>query len=200
MSEPSPSAPASPASPSPQAQVQEVAYAIYCGDINAANGNKFVATLTGASQIGVKHVHILLQTWGGFPGDAVFIYNLLRNLPLEVTFYNAGQISSAGVTAFLGARHRITTRNAVFMIHRSHVSPQQATAKKLKSLSEDLEVDDTRTTAIFRERLKLPTRIWEELDHRDVFITGEQAVEYKIADSIGEFAPPAGTKIYNAIP
>ena len=37
-------------------------------------------------------------------GDGIFIYNLLKTTPLEITVYNSGQVASAGVLAFLGAK------------------------------------------------------------------------------------------------
>jgi ATP-dependent protease ClpP protease subunit len=56
----------------------------------------------------VKHVHALFQSAGGYVEDGVFFYNFLRSIPIELTLYNVGQISSAGVIAYLRARNRKT--------------------------------------------------------------------------------------------
>src|SRR6266853_2936239 len=134
------------ASPAP-ALPQQV-YAIYCGDINQANGAKTVNSLTIAMGGEVQHVHLLFQSAGGYVGDGVFLYNLFRSIPIELTLYNVGQISSAGVTAYLGSKHRKTTSNATFMLHRSTNSPQFATATKLNHVAQSLVLDDQRTEAI----------------------------------------------------
>jgi ATP-dependent protease ClpP protease subunit len=180
--------------------VRENVYGIFCGDINAANTQKLVQNLTAASNLGVKHVHLLFQSWGGFLGDGIFIYNLLRSFPIPVTLYNAGQVASAGVVAFIGAKHRKTTNNAIFMIHKtSNAAQQPATLQRLQVIAKSLILDDARTDAIFRENLSLPDEVWIQIAHYDINITGEDAVKYRIADDIGEFSPPADTKIFNAL-
>lgn len=174
-------------------------FAIYCGDINQANGEKTVNSLTIAMGGKVEHIHLLFQSAGGYVGDGVFLYNLLRSIPIEITLYNAGQISSAGVIAYLGSKHRKTTTNASFMVHRSTNSPQFATATKLNHVAKSLILDDQRTEAIAREHIKFPSELWTALDHHDVYVSGEEAVKFGIAHEIGEFSPPAGTQVYNLL-
>lgn len=99
--------------------IPEIVYAAFCGDIAQATAAKVVAGLTNAMGAKSKHVHLLFQTAGGYVGDGVFLYNFFRAVPIELTLYNVGQISSAGIIAYLGAKHRKTTRNATFMLHRS---------------------------------------------------------------------------------
>src|SRR6266576_2657626 len=91
---------------SPPQLPPENVYGIFCGDINANNTARLVHNLTLASNLRVKHVHLLFQSWGGFVGDGIFIYTLLGSFDFDVTVYNAGQVASAGVLAFLGAKHR----------------------------------------------------------------------------------------------
>jgi ATP-dependent protease ClpP protease subunit len=177
----------------------ENAYGIFCGDINSQTTQKLVNNLTLASNLGVKNVHILFQSWGGFVGDGIFLYNLLRTFPLPVTLYNGGQVASAGVLAFLGARNRKTTKNALFMIHKTQNSPQQPiTIYKLRAISKALILDDARVDAIFRE-LRLPEEIWVDLSSNDINIPGEDAITYGIADGLGEFSPPCDCKVFNAL-
>lgn len=174
-------------------------YAIFCGDINLMNMHTLTKGLTVAMQMNVGRLHLLFHTWGGIAGDGVYLYNLLKQIPLEVVLYNAGQVASAGAIAYLGAKSRKTTANAIFMIHRAHNSPQLANASKLKNASDSLVLDDTRMEHILRERSNLPQEIWNQLEHHDVYISGSDAVKYGLADEIGEFAPPPGTKVLNAL-
>jgi ATP-dependent protease ClpP protease subunit len=180
-------------------QPPESVYGIFCGDINAANTQKFVQNLAVASNMGVKNVHILFQSWGGFVGDGVFLYNLLRTFPVSITLYNAGQVSSAGVLAFIGGKCRKTTTNALFMIHKSQTPQQAASVQKLQMLHKNLILDDARIDAIFRENLSLPDEVWVQLVHHDINISGEEAITYRIAHEIGEFSPPSGAKVFNAL-
>src|SRR6266849_3964183 len=130
--------------------IPDVAHAIFCGDIAQVTAQKVVSSLTNAMASKVKHVHLLFQTAGGYVGDGVFLYNLFRTIPIELTLYNVGQISSAGVIAFLGAKHRKTARNATFMLHRSASNHQFATSAKLVHAAKSLVLDDERTEAIVR--------------------------------------------------
>jgi ATP-dependent protease ClpP protease subunit len=82
--------------------VPEEIWAVYCGDINAANTAKLVNGLTVVSSSGSKRIHIF-QSWGGYVGDGVFLYNALKKLSVEVVLYNAGQVASAATLAYLGA-------------------------------------------------------------------------------------------------
>jgi ATP-dependent protease ClpP protease subunit len=77
--------------PQPQAKPLDI-YGIYCGEINQVNSQKLVNQLTLLINGGVKRLHLLFQSSGGFPGDAVFLYNTFRAIPLEVILYNAGQV------------------------------------------------------------------------------------------------------------
>lgn len=174
-------------------------FGIFCGDINLQNMQYLTRWLTVATGSNVNRIHILFQTWGGNVGEGVYLYNLLKSFPIEVVIYNCGQISSSGVISYLGARVRKTTKNATFMIHKSHVSPQFANAEKLKSVADSLVLDDKRTEEILREHVELPPELWEKHKYADVFISGEEAVEFGIADGVAEFAPPAGTLIYNLL-
>jgi ATP-dependent protease ClpP protease subunit len=93
--------------------VSEEIWATFCGDIDAGNVAKFVRGLTTVAAQGTKRIHVLFQSWGGFVGDGVFLYNSLKRLGVEVIFYNAGQVASAATLAFLGAHGRKTTSNAI---------------------------------------------------------------------------------------
>lgn len=186
------------ATPQPPKLPEEV-YAIFCGDISQATAQKVVNGLTGASAAKVKHIHALFQSAGGYIGDGVFLYNLFRSVPIEMTLYNVGQISSAGVVAYLGAKRRKAGARSSFMIHRSTNSPQFATAAKLQHVAQTLVLDDERTEAIFREHVKLPAELWDTLKYQDIYFTGEQAVEYGVATEIGNFEPAPGVQVYNLL-
>lgn len=185
-------------STTPQASIMppEV-YAVFCGGIEQATAQKIVNGLTNAMALKVKHVHALFQSAGGYVGDGVFLYNFFRSVPIELTFYNVGQISSAGIVAYLGAGHRKTTRTATFMLHRSTNSPQFATAEGLNHTAKSLVLDDERTESIIKNHVNFPPDLWDKLKYHDVYLSGEEAVKVGIADQIGEFSPPSGTQVFN---
>jgi len=85
------------------------------------------------------------------------------------------------------------------MLHRSASSPQFATAAKLDHTAKTLVLDDERTEAIVREHVKFPPKLLEKLEHHDIYISGEEAVKFGLADEIMEFGPPAGLQVFNIL-
>jgi ATP-dependent protease ClpP protease subunit len=172
-------------------------YAIFVDDINQANTARIVNGFTGAMASGNKHAHVMFQSWGGFVGDGVMLYNFLRSMSaLDVSLYNSGQVASAAVIAYLGAKRRVASKSSIFMLHRSHNSPQFATASKMEKMAANLTLDDKRTEDILKAHVKMPDELWKQLENHDVNLTGEDAVKFGVATELRDFAPPAGTQIY----
>lgn len=146
---------------------------------------------------GVKHVHLLFHSIGGFPSDGILLYNYFTALPIELTLYNAGSVESAATVAYLGAKNRKVSANAAFMIHKTAVSPQFATASKLKAATQSLVLDDERTEAILREHLKLSDDHWKHHEHHNVWFSADEAVAVGLAHGVASFFPPKGTRIFN---
>jgi ATP-dependent Clp protease protease subunit len=179
------------------APLPEEVYAAFAGNIDQAADQRLFQGFSGAMAQGVKRVHLLFQSSGGFVGDGIAVYNFFHALPIELTLYNAGAVQSIATIAYLGAKKRKTSAYATFMIHRTVVSPQFASANRLKATTESLILDDKRTEAILREHVTFSAEKWKELDYHDVTFSAEDSVKAGIADEIAEFAPPAGTVVLN---
>jgi ATP-dependent protease ClpP protease subunit len=65
------------ATPAAQPASPEV-YAVFVDDINQANTKRIVDGLTTVMARGAPHAHVMFQSWGGFVGDGVMLYNLFR--------------------------------------------------------------------------------------------------------------------------
>jgi len=140
---------------------------------------------------------MMFQSWGGFVGDGVMLYNFFKSLSIvDLSLYNSGQICSAAVIAYLGAKRRVASPRSAFMVHKFTSTAQFATAAKLDKMARNLILDDERTESILREHIKMPDELWQSLEYHDVYLTGEEAVKYGIATELGEFAPPLGTQVY----
>jgi ATP-dependent Clp protease protease subunit len=194
MSTPPVQAPATPTPPEDPG-----IFAVFCGPIDQNAAQKIVAFFTAAMNIKATKVHALFQTSGGYVGDGVFLYNFFRALPMELTLYNAGQICSAGITAYLGAHWRVTSDSATFMVHRSSNSPLAAGAAKLQNIAKSLVLDDARTESIYREHLTLTEATWTEMQFHNVYLSGAEAVDSGLANAIGNFGPPKGYQIHNML-
>lgn len=180
-----------------QTQAKNDAYAVFAGSIDQAAVQRIFNSLTSAMAGNITHVHLLFQSTGGFVGDGVCLYNFFKAFPIPLTLYNVGSVQSIATLAFLGANKRKTSAHATFMMHRSHSSPQMATAASLDSIANGLRMDDERTEAILRNCLTIPNDKWDSHKYSDIWFTSKEAVQVGIASEIGEFSPPAGSRIYN---
>jgi ATP-dependent Clp protease, protease subunit len=175
-------------------------YAVFCGMVEQITAQKFVSFLTASQNMRHQHVHVLFQTAGGFVSDGVFLYNFFRAMSVELSLYNAGQVSSAGVIAYLGASHRITNAGATFMVHRSSNSATAAGSAKLQNIAKSLVLDDERTETILKAHVALPQELWTEMQYHNVFLSANDAVQFGMADGIGDFSPPKGFQVFNVLP
>lgn len=177
--------------------IPPIVYGSFCGQIDQDNVNKLLNSFAIAMNANVQHVHLLFETSGGFVGDGVALYNYFKALPIDLTIYNSGTVASIGVISYMGAKSRKVSKYGGFMIHRSQRTAQSATANILRSFAESAALDDKRTEAILREHLNLPAEKWNDFDHYDLSFSAEDAIKIGLAQEIGEFSPPTGTKVFN---
>jgi ATP-dependent Clp protease protease subunit len=170
-------------------------HAIYAGVIDTLAVTRLFKGCAAAIN-NKAHLHLLLQSTGGFVGDGICLYNFFRTMTTPLTLYNAGGLQSIATLVFLGARDRRVSASASFMIHRTHLSPEGANADRLRASINIALLDDQRTETILRKHLVLPEHLWHSHRYEDIYISACDAVEYGIATAIGDFAPPLGGKIH----
>lgn len=171
-------------------------YAVFCGSIDQGSVQKIFNGLTTAIAQNVKEVHVLFQSLGGGVGDGISLYNFFAALTIDLTLYNVGQVSSAALIAYLGAKKRKTSAYASFMTHRTTGPATAMEAGRMKATAESIALDDQRTEAILRKHITMPDDKWARLDD-GLWFSAEEAVKFGVADGIAEFAPPPGSKIFN---
>jgi len=143
----------------------------------------------------IRRLHLLIHSSGGVITDGIAIYNFLRNLPLDITTYNAGGVSSVAVLPYLAGKNRQASKAATFLIHKSAVAPPAATAERLKLTAEYLLIEDGRSEDILREHITLPPEKWEIHSRGDLTLTAEEAVRFGLAHVVGDWVPPAGATV-----
>jgi ATP-dependent Clp protease, protease subunit len=173
-------------------------YITFCSTIDQASVQRLMLMIDVATQKKAKAIHLLFQSTGGTVGDGVCLYNFLKNLPIHLSIYNMGSVQSIATIAYLGAKRRVTSANAIFAIHRTSVSPQYAMAFALKHYVETVAMDDRRTEEILRTHITMGDDKWSRLDRSDLWFSAQDAMDFGIANEIGEFAPPMGAEMYNA--
>lgn len=173
-------------------------YLVFCGSIDQQSVARLFNSLALATNPahGIKRIHLLFQSTGGYVSDGICLYNFFKALNVDLFIYNVGAIQSIATIAYLGAKRRITSASAIFMVHKTFINTISNTAR-IKSIAHSLCMDDERIEAILRSHVSLSEESWIDHAHNDLIFTGNEAVRVKIADEIGEFAPPPGIQIYN---
>lgn len=175
-------------------------YFSFVGIIDQQSCGRIIHNLSVATQDKkLKSIHLMFQSTGGAVGDAICLYNYLQCMPLDVVIYNTGTLSSAAVLVYLGAKIRVVQAGANFMVHRTHASPQFATASKLQMLTKSLTADDARSEDILRRHIRLTRKMLTIHRNHDLWFTTDEAITYGIADKIGSFQPPVGQNVYSLI-
>jgi ATP-dependent Clp protease protease subunit len=172
-------------------------YALFAGMIDQDAVRRLFNGLTTAITNRIDRMHLLLQSTGGSVSDGVCLYNFFRTLPIELKIYNCGSVSSIAAIAYLGAQSRKVSAHATFMLHRTHISPQMATAERLQALANTIGIDDQRTEAILRDRLTLSDDKWAIHRMTELWFNTQEAVECGLADEVAEFAPPKGSMVFS---
>jgi ATP-dependent Clp protease protease subunit len=111
--------------------VPPVVYAVFSDNINQATVQRIFFNFAVGMANKVTHVHLLFQSSGGFVGDGICLYNFFTSLPIDLTIYNAGTVSSMALIAYLGGKKRKTSSRAVFMMHRSFGANQFVTTARV---------------------------------------------------------------------
>lgn len=171
-------------------------YATFAGGIDQNAVQRFMGSVAGVSASKISCIHVLFQSFGGNVSDGICLYNFFRTLPINLTFYNVGNVSSAAAIAFLGAHVRKVAANATFMIHRAQSPGNPATAVRLQAVAHSIAIDDTNIETILRAHLVLSEDQWAVHNSADLWLSAKEAVACGLAD-IGEFAPPKGAQIFN---
>jgi ATP-dependent Clp protease, protease subunit len=182
-----------PPAPHPPEQV----YGVFAGLIDQNTLGRLFQGLTMAINGGVKAVHLLFQSTGGTVSDGICLYNFFKGLPIGLTLYNVGCVSSAALIAYLGAEKRQASANATFMMHRTQATLQAAPAERLHSVAHSVAIDDERLEAILRQHLKLTEEQWRVHSLSDLWLDAKEALACNLITSIGDFAPPKGGQLFN---
>jgi len=165
---------------------------MFTGPINQAAAQRISNAVTLAINNDIQGIHLLFQSDGGNVGDAIYLFNLFRSLPISLTLYNAGSVASIAVIAYLGAAKRITTSNATFMVLRT---PVGATSGKQQSAT-DPAFGEKQIESILQSKLKLPEDKLKLRSVADLWLSADEAVAAGLATSIGDFMPPKGQRMF----
>jgi ATP-dependent Clp protease protease subunit len=176
-------------------------YLTFSAIIDQLAVQRFFGVLAGAIQEGYNDVHLLMQTAGGNIPDGICLYNFFQSLgPISLSIYNSGNVSSAGVIAYLGGDKRFVSRTGTFMIHRAHATFQGANSDAVQARMASLLLDDERNEFILREHIELTPNQWDTHKAFDLYLKADQAIAAKVAQEEKDFWVPDDGRLANVFP
>lgn len=101
---------------------------------------------------GAGSLLIQISSVGGHLPASFTAYNFLRSLPIPVTTYNLGEISSAAILLYLAGEFRLAAPTSSFMLHGVKSGAVPATTREIDALADGLKLSVQRYRNIFRER------------------------------------------------
>jgi ATP-dependent Clp protease protease subunit len=176
-------------------QLPPVSYATFSGDIDQDAVNRMLFNLAGASQGGVKELHLFFQSNGGNVSDGVTLYNYFFGLPFDLHLYNPSAVDSAAMIPFVGAKRRYASAHAGFVIHTirsGFLAPTNAAGHRAAAAAADF--DDNRAQAIIRTHTQIPATKWTV---QDIVISAQEALQFGLIHEIREFQPPKGATLFH---
>lgn len=171
-------------------------YYTFTGPIDSAAASRLAAAFNHASNEAYDEVYLAFSSLGGHVADGVFLYNLIRGLPQDVTIHNIGSVCSIAAAIYVAANTRICSSHSIFMVHPT-VLPisDHMNVERLQASLDATLADDQRTENILRERTSIPDEVLAARTVKDVHISPENAVSYELAHRIAELNLPRGVQI-----
>jgi hypothetical protein len=194
-------------------------YYSFEGKLCSCAAAKIREILSGSEALGDPNVtvHLWFRCRGGRVDRALELYDFFELFGTRLVAYNASEVHSSGVTAYLGAGIRKVSIDGEFIIHgvsaeidrglipleelRAEVrdalagndahSNGQSLAERKRALDE-AETAERSTEEILRRHLRLAPHQWREWLETYVSAKGADAVSFGFAQEIGEMLMPIG--------
>lgn len=135
--------------------------------------------------------------------DSIALHNYFQKYPFDLTIYNCGRISSAGVLAYLGCRKRVVAANSSFMLHKVRLGFRDGELLGLNGLhdaQQHIEFYDRQIHGVLGNtaEFNFTPEFWEKYNMgRDVYLSAQEAKDAGLAQEIGDFSPIPGKVLFN---
>lgn len=176
----------------------KVRYYSFTGPIGPEQATRLGAAFSAAVNEQCDEVYLCLNSPGGLVGDGIFLYNLIRGLPLRTTIHNVASVSSIATAVFVAAERRLCSPHSTFLVHPTTIGPFQEAvpSQRLELALQSALADDQRIEDILRNRTALPDEMLTGRRIKDIHITPQIALKHGLVHGIEDFALPKGNQIF----
>jgi ATP-dependent Clp protease, protease subunit len=185
---------------SDQSAQPPISFGTFCRDIDQDAVSRLFEEFAELTERRGAAIHLLFQSTGGLIPEGIALFNYFKTFPVELHLYNVGQVASAALTAFAGAKHRYASTYATFLLHKAASIPTSnapITAFQHQQLAQTLAVGEARTEEILKSVSQIPPEKWTAYETAYATITAQEARDYGLVEDIREFQPPAGCRLFD---
>jgi ATP-dependent Clp protease protease subunit len=173
-------------------------YISFVRSVNYDNVNALLAKINQAVEKGYQDIILMMSSDGGqvLPGFAA--YNQLQSLPIQLTTYNIGSISSIAAIMFLVGTIRIAVPNATFQFHSARLELSQGGTvdrNQLVQYLSELEAYERRLKDILIAETNLQPAQVELLMAEGKTKDAQFAKNFNIVQYIASLSIPSGATV-----
>jgi len=132
-------------------------------------------------------VNIVIDSLGGHTSG---VYDIVKNYPLPITTWVRGYCCSAATVLFLAGTKRYISPTSLFLIHSARTTAFQEFRESEATDMQEMMAkhNEVLLMNIYKKETKIPKKMLEQIPHKELWLTPEQCVEYKIANAIKTFS------------
>jgi ATP-dependent Clp protease, protease subunit len=160
---------------------------------------RLMGNIGGAIDRGTREIMLCITSPGGAPDQAFYAYELLRNLPIDLSTFAMGPVQSAAVTIFLAGQKRYAVPEASFLLHKTTHAPAAGVLyvqDQLTLSTASVRADDARFIAIAAERTGRDASAVRRWMVGQKFRTAQWALENGLLQEIRPFEMPLGASFF----
>ena len=167
---------------------------IYWGNIDDEDGEDFswntveatIRAINALAAINKKPIELHMSSGGGDTSEMLRLHDVIQSCPCQIKFYGGGTIASAATWIMACCDERYLYPNTQVMLHKWSGSVSGSDIDHRIDMQVGIELTET-LNKIYEENSKMPASFWNEITHRDLYISAEEAITLGIADKIIPF-------------
>lgn len=163
---------------------------------NAEINPKSIEQLLHLSTDGIKHgfqrLTLCISSAGGDPDSAVYAFNALSALPIQVNTHNVSAVQSAAVTLFLAGVKRTANPNSFFFFHQT-ACPADSGRPTKSYLTERMKIaqqHDKRAAQIVADKTGGTIERVHQWQRAELYMSAGQAIAEKLIEAATPLSIP----------
>jgi len=124
----------------------------YCGAVTLARSERVLAELyERRASAPYEELTLTVSSCGGPTGAAMYLYDTIRTIKMQLTTIGTGDVDSSGIVVFLAGTRRLISPRTTLLLHEAgrHFDPHQRfTARELDAMAREDRLKDEQYASV----------------------------------------------------